>query len=131
MSEAIEPRGKLASDHWTTNAGAVARAVPTLEEWTSEHFRAEYFFDDGDLIVHLFPEAPRSGGSFEQWMGRALEQDAPEYFRATRPELEAQYVPQLDSYWLCAKGAGNSADPEERARRFFERIEARLSREGA
>ena len=131
MSDAIEPAGRLCSDHWTTNAQVVARGVPALEEWASEHFRAEYLFDDGDLVVHLFPEASGRGESFQAWMGRALEQTAPDYFRMARPQLEAEYIEPLDSYWLCAKGAGNSADPGARARRFFERIEACLSGGGA
>ncbi len=131
MSDTIDRAGRLSSDHWTTNAGVVARGVPSLEEWASEHFRAEYLFDDGDLIVHLFPEASGSGESFQEWMGRALEQTAPDYFRMVRPQLEAEYIKALDSYWLCAKGAGNSADPAARARRFLERLEARLSGGGA
>ena len=120
------PARALLPDSWTTTGAVIGSGVPAFERWESERYRAEYFFRDGDLIVHFYPpdQGPRAG--FRHRIGDALEATAPGYFKAGRPRLEAAYTPELESYWLRASGAGHGADPDALACRYFRELDRAL-----
>lgn len=102
-------------------------------------FLAEYAFLDGNIIVHFFPpfeayvgtgEARRVLEEYSLYWQRqfpvVLSPVAENYFKATRPVLIAQYVREMQSWYLRAGGFANRLDPDAFILGFFAALDAGL-----
>jgi hypothetical protein len=102
-------------------------------------FLAEYAFLDGSIVVHFFPPAEAYAGTGDArkvveeyllyWQRKfplVLSPVAEDYFKATRPVLTAQYITEMQSWYLRAGGFANRLDPDAFILGFFERLDAGL-----
>jgi hypothetical protein len=102
-------------------------------------FLAEYTCLDGNIVVHFFPPLEAYVGVGEArkvveeyllfWQKKfplVLSPVAEDYFKATRPVLTAQYIPEMQSWYLKAGGFANRLDPDAFILKFFERLDAGL-----
>lgn len=102
-------------------------------------FLAEYACLDGNIVVHFFPPAEAYVGTGEArkvveeyllyWQRKfplVLSPVAEDYFKATRPVLTAQYIAEMQSWYLRAGGFANRLDPDSFILGFFERLDAGL-----
>ena len=104
-------------------------------------FLAEYAFIDGDIVIHYFPpreqyvqvpgtDTHRLNADFnKRWrqvFPVVLSPVAEAYFRATKPTLVAQYVPEMTSWWMRCQGFAERLDPDGYVRSFFEVLDRAL-----
>jgi len=102
-------------------------------------FLAEYAAVDGNVIIHFFP--PREsftmvGGKpvlsrdFMHWwqtrFPELLSPAAEEYFKATQPTLQAQYIPEMQSWWMRAGGFARRLGVSAFVEGFFSLLDQRI-----
>ena len=63
------PERVLTTDRWSTTGAVIGSGVPAFERWESARYRAEYFFREGDLVVHLYPPDHGPRARFRERMG--------------------------------------------------------------
>jgi hypothetical protein len=91
-------------------------------------FNVEYTMVDGDLVFHFF-RSPRINSDNTFWHStfpNALSPIAESHFNATAPRLRAEFVNEMDSWWLRAKGYDNILDKDAYVRRFFSKLSQQL-----
>jgi len=121
----------------TLTAAGVADAIPKFKPvdlYTT--FKAEYFLDDGDYIIHFFlpnraaedssPLTAQEGYYWSQLFPQVLSDTAEDYFKATKPRVMAQYVPEVLSWYMRANGFGQRLDPDGYLERFFKRLDENI-----
>lgn len=104
-------------------------------------FLAEYAFIDGDIVFHYFPpreayvqvpgtDAHRVTQDFQkrwrQVFPAVLSPVAEAYFRASRPTVAAQYVPEMTSWWMRCRGFAERLDPDGYVQQFLEKLDHAL-----
>jgi hypothetical protein len=97
-------------------------------------FRAEFAIVDGDIVYHFYvtEEVQKLRDAHKYWdavFPATLQTVAREYFNADYPRLQAQYVPEMASWWFRAKGFGQKLDPQRFSYRFFDTFDAALDKE--
>jgi hypothetical protein len=108
-----------------------------VEEYTS--FLAEYADVDGNFIIHFFPPkeayssssgSPKVSQEFILWWQRKfpeiLSPAAEGYFKATRPTLTAQYIPEMQSWWMRAGGFARRLGAKEFVEGFFAELDRQV-----
>lgn len=97
-----------------------------VQDYTT--FDAEYAFDRNDIVFHFFP--PHANEVTRQyWLSQfpaVLDKFAQKFWEVEYPRLMAAYTEELNSWWLRAFGFGNQGDPEARALKFIEQLDAEL-----
>jgi hypothetical protein len=93
-------------------------------------FRAEWALkgaNNQDYVVHFFLKGPESREARQFWTGifpTRLSDTAMSYFGKEYPQLEAAYTPEVDSWWLSAKGCANTPFPTKYIELFFRTLDA-------
>jgi hypothetical protein len=105
-----------------------------VNDYTS--FRAEFAIADGDLVFHFYvtEEIQKLGKPHDYWdtyFPEALQTVAREYFNSDFPQLQAQYVPEMASWWFRAKSFGQRLDPQRLSYRFLDKFDSALDGEMA
>lgn len=99
-----------------------------VEEYTT--FSAEYSddTDSGDLTIHLYrPEdAPYSDAYFSGKFADVLSVVAIKVFGMQYPQLAAAWTPEVESWWLRARGVGLTGNSEMLCRHFFATLDVAL-----
>jgi len=100
-----------------------------IEDYTT--FNAEWSEVDDDLVFHFFltPEISARTGWRKYWevdFPTALDPAAQEVFQATFPRLQAQFVTELNSWWLRAFGFGRISNPEVYVDALLKELDKRL-----
>lgn len=130
--------GKLAPEAIGNVSDAVVQFT-RVEGYTT--FLAEYAFVDGNIIIHFFP--PRE--AYTQVMGHPklteefalawqrkfpmiLSPTAEGYFKATLPVLSAQYIPEMQSWYMRAGGFALRLDPDAFVLAFFAKLDQEIDR---
>ncbi len=100
-------------------------------------FRAEYAFEDGDIVFHFFVSdeihyLPKKE-VLQYWtesFPEALEQIAPAIFK-DKGRLQATYISDygLNSWWLRAGGFASVVDPTALCEKFFDALDSCLDAE--
>lgn len=125
---------------WGNEFDGVPGAVPQftkVEGYTT--FLAEYADVNGSFVIHFFP--PReayvttsSGIKVSQdyllwWQRRfpeVLSPTAEEHFKTTYPTLAAQYIPEMQSWWMRAGGFAKRLGASDFVEAFFALLDQRL-----
>lgn len=99
-------------------------------------FRAEFAITEGDIVYHFFITAEINGlvnprRYWDELFPSKLQDVAREYFKADFPRLQAQYIPEMASWWFRAKGYGAKLDPHRFSYRFFDLFDEALEGEMA
>jgi len=102
-------------------------------------FAVEYACIDGAFVIHFFPppeayvmvEGVRKIPSeyllfWQKKFPAVLSPVAESYFKATYPQLMAQYVPELRSWYMRAGGFANRLDPDTFLQSFFALLDRAL-----
>lgn len=110
-----------------------------VENFTT--FLAEYACVDGDIVLHFFPpremyvQTPGTSTHrvlsdfmlrWQREFPRVLSPTAEAYFKATYPQLAADYVPEMTSWWMRASGFARTLDPDSFIRGFLESLDQAL-----
>jgi hypothetical protein len=102
-----------------------------VKEYTT--FTAEYTMLNGDIVIHFFlPEEVdhlKNANTF--WKTKfpeVLDFFSRSFWEADYPRLQAAYTPELNSWWMRCFGFANIGDPEARAKKFFEGLDAELEK---
>lgn len=98
-------------------------------------FDAEWALDGIDIVFHFKlpsdPEDRRHVARYDgdYWQGLfpgVLSDVAQEVFRATYPQLQAAFTPEMDSWWMRAFAFGKSFGAEDLVRKFLDTLDIRL-----
>lgn len=105
-----------------------------VNDYTS--FRAEFAIKDSDLVFHFYvtEEIQKLGDPHTYWeklFPETLQTVARQYFNSDFPRLQAQYVPEMASWWFTAKGFGLRLDPQRLSYRFLDAFDSALDGEMA
>jgi hypothetical protein len=98
-------------------------------------FLAEYAVIDNDVVLHFFMVPTLVDGkshwrSSAYWGGQfptELDKVAQKHFNATYPKLQAQYIPEMTSWWLRAYGFGSVLDVDGLVLGFLKSLDDSLS----
>jgi hypothetical protein len=126
--EAHEAAEKVSSAPAFQDVGSAVPVFHQVPDYTT--YRAEWTILDGDFVIHFFrPEPDDRGFARQYWTGQFpqdLSDTAEQYFRATKPRIFAQYVPELESWYMRARGFASCLDPEGFIGEFFRQLDQRL-----
>lgn len=102
-------------------------------------FAVEYACVDGSFVIHFFPppeafvmvEGARKVPTeyllfWQKKFPAVLSPVAEGYFKATYPQLMAQYVPEMRSWYMRAGGFANRLDPDTFLQQFFALLDRAL-----
>ena len=118
--------------------GAVVKFT-RVDDFTT--LSAEYALKEGDIVFHFFPpleaflhvqgtDSKRVPQDYlREWSSRferSVSPVAEEHFRATYPVLAAQFIPEMQSWWVRAGGFANRLNAEELATSFIAKMDAAL-----
>lgn len=94
------------------------------------HFKAEYATDGEDITVHYFlPDTCPPNAVKQYWRNvfpETLSKVAMEYFKAEPPRLVASFTPELNSWWMRARGYGHILDIDTYMQSFFIKLNIAL-----
>lgn len=129
--------------NWSAAAQDIASVPDAVVKFTKVEgyttFLAEYAAVDGNFIIHFFPpmEAftpvggkPVLNRDFMLWwqskFPEILSPAAEDYFKATLPTLQAQYVPEMQSWWMRAGGFARRLGASAFVEGFFASLDQRI-----
>jgi hypothetical protein len=90
-------------------------------------FESEHAFDEDDIVFHFFRATENSGDTYwKKVFPDVLSDVAQAVFEAGYPRLKAAFTDETDSWWMRANSFANTGLPEERVRRFYQKLDEAL-----
>lgn len=141
-SETKDARGEYSgvANNAMGGIGSATVKMEKVEEYTT--FLAEFAVQDSDIIIHFFlpyeaytdtTKGKRVKAGYDKyWQNNfpiTLSNVAMQHFDATYPRIFAEWVPEMQSWYMRCRGFGNRLDPESFTRKFFEVLDVALDPE--
>ena len=123
-----------------TSVSNLVEGIPRLTSTSFSTFRADHGVVGADLVVHFYlPHGvsdllKKADSRYqERWetywfrvFPEVLSQVARAHFREDKPRIVAKYTEELASWWFCARGFGDSTNPDALLLMFFQKMDKAL-----
>jgi hypothetical protein len=112
-----------------SDQGVEALKFTRNEQYTT--FVAQFAFKGNDIVFQFFrtPEYADDNKYWKELFPEVLQEVVMEHFNAHYPQLKADFVKEMDSWWLCASDFVEIGDPTMKSEKLFEKLDARLDQE--